>query len=115
MPKEGTYLSEVHVGGSAQKGPFAAGAVVHAVYVDPRGRAAPEEFETETTNDLGDFSLDLPALGILSLVATGRYYAEALGRLSNAPISLRAYRSVSKDDAAVHINAVTDLTFDRVS
>ncbi len=103
------------VRGSVQKGPFVAGSVVRVVYLRAESEASPEAFETVTTSEVGDFSLELPASGTLLLTATGRFYDETLGRLSDGPITLRAYRELSETETSVHVNVVTDLTFDRVS
>ncbi len=101
--------------GSVQKGPLVEDSVVRAVYVWSEDEASSQTFETRTTNDMGDFSLDLPSSGLLSVSVSGRHYDEALGRLSHTPITLRAYGELSGAETLVHVNALTDLSFARVS
>ncbi len=116
-PQEFESVSSFQVQGTVQKGPFAMGSRVRAVFAEARrgDERFPDHFDAVTTSSVGDFSLGLPRSGRVSLSATGRYYNEVLGRFSKKSITLRSHLVVSGTQSGVHINLVTELTYDRIS
>jgi hypothetical protein len=115
-PDAGTDAgSVVRLTGGVQKGPFVLGSSLSISPVDGVGNPTGTVFNTMTFNDLGEFAVEFSYLGPVSLEATGYYYNEAMGTLSGAPLTLRAYHEVSSGGAqAAYLNIITHLTYGRV-
>src|SRR5690606_34443566 len=78
---------------------------------NPTGRL----FSTETQDDLGTFSVDVQGASAVALEATGFYYNEVRGDLSDSFLTLRGYYEVDQDPIqSVYINLVTHLIYGRV-
>ncbi|MCK5808447.1 DUF1566 domain-containing protein, partial [bacterium] len=74
-----------------------------------------QQFSTQTTNDLGEFSVNFDASGFVSLQGSGFYFNEVEGALSTSNLTLRAFYKIEdsgKQDA--HLNLLTHLTYNRV-
>lgn len=105
----------VRLSGAVEKGPFVLGSRVDVSPVDALGNPTGQVFGTHTTNDLGQFRVDFSHTGLVSLAGSGFYYDEISGRLSSAPIVLRAFHEISAGGPQeAYINLVTHLTYDRV-
>ncbi|MBI5488989.1 MAG: hypothetical protein HY905_16765 [Deltaproteobacteria bacterium] len=105
---------EVTLGGALQKGPFVLGSSVAISTVDASGAPTGQVFNTQTTNDLGEFSVTFAYTGFVSLQADGFYYNEVAGRLSTAPITLRAFHEIRGGGAqAAYVNVLTHLSYQR--
>ena len=107
---------QVSLSGAVQKGPFVIGSSVAVSPVDAAGNPTGQVFNTQTTNDLGEFSLVFDGAGLISLEGNGFYYNEVTGTLSGAQLTLRAYHEVTPASSqAVYLNLVSHLTYQRVA
>lgn len=105
----------VELSGSVQKGPFILGSSVEVTPLDAGGAPMGDVFPTQTTNDLGEFEVELPAPGPVSIESSGFYYNEVSGRLSEAELTLRAiYVSPGPGPQDAYVNIITHLTEGRV-
>lgn len=100
----------VSISGAVQKGPFILGSSVTVTPVDNAPAA-----RTETKNDLGEFEATVEEPGFATIEATGFHFNEAIGDLSSAPITLRAYYEIGNGEPLVYVNIITSLTYQRVS
>ena len=106
---------KVQLTGAVQKGPFVLGSTIQLSTVDATGNPTGQVFPTQTTDDLGDFSLSFTYQGNASIEGTGFYWNEATGQLSNASLTLRAFYDVTASGSQnAFVNIVTHLTYDRV-
>ncbi|MEO8703652.1 MAG: FG-GAP-like repeat-containing protein [Kofleriaceae bacterium] len=99
------------VAGGVQKGPYILGTSVEVALVNGAGDPTGQVFATATTNDRGDFSVDVASGGLVSIQADGFYYNEITGGLSGSPGTLRAFAEAG---APAYVNPVTHLTHERV-
>lgn len=99
--------------GAVQKGPFVVGSTVTASVLDTDGNPTGDVFSTMTADDLGSFSLTVPAEQAIRLEATGGYYNEVTGQLSVGSLTLRAFYAGSVA-SEVFVNLVTHLSAPRV-
>jgi hypothetical protein len=112
---ESTDTADVDLAGSVAKGPFVVGSSVSVSPLDASGNPTGDVFKTQTTSDRGDFDVVVGGQGLLALEADGFYYNEVSGRVSSAPITLRALYELGAADAqTAHINLVTHLAAGRV-
>lgn len=110
---------QVRIDGAVNKGPFVLGSTVNVSLLDATTfQSTGDVFITNTTNDLGEFSVDftVPAAGTFAaLQGTGFYYNEVTGNLSNAQISLQAFYKIEVGGSQqAYINLITHLTNGRV-
>ena len=111
----GSGPTTVQLKGAVQKGPFVLGSSVAVSAVDAMGNPTGQVFNTQTTDDLGQFQLAVSYQGNVSLEGTGYYYNEASGKLSGSSLTLRAFYSVSQSGAQqAYVNIITHLTYGRV-
>ncbi len=100
--------------GAIQKGPFVIGSTVELSAIDATGSPTGASFNTQTTDNLGDFSVSFSYRGYVDLQASGFYYNEVTGALSVAPITLHALYDVeSGGEQNAYINVVTHLAHER--
>jgi hypothetical protein len=100
--------------GAVQKGPLAMGSTVQISTIDGQGSPTGLEFTTETTDDLGHFSITIPYRGYASLQASGFYFDELTGSLSAEPITMHALYDVQVDGSqTVNVNIITELAYAR--
>jgi len=109
----------ITVDGAVQKGPFIVGSSIFAAILDDIGRAIGKTFSTKTSNDLGEFALDInlgdAASVPVALEGSGFYFNEATAELSQAYLTLRAIGELTRnEEQRLYVNLVTHLTFDRV-
>ncbi|MBD3794295.1 MAG: hypothetical protein IE889_09150 [Campylobacterales bacterium] len=77
---------------TASKGPFRAGALVTAYRLDERLQRTGEYKETNTTDDKGTFSIELPWTGLTEINVVGDYYNELTGAyMSDGNLSTFVY------------------------
>jgi hypothetical protein len=106
----------VSLSGSAQKGPLIAGSTVVVATLDSDGNPTGEAYRTETTDDLGRFSLELDHVGPVLVEVDGYAYNEATGQLGVAPTTLRAWAVLDGSaTASISVNALTHLSAPRVA
>lgn len=103
------------IAGAVQKGPFVLGSSITVSTVDGVANPTGRVFPTSTTDDLGDFDIRLSYHGFVVIEGNGFYYNEVTGKLSSAPLTLRAlYDVVGGSTQHAYVNIITHLTFDRV-
>lgn len=101
--------------GAVEKGPFILGSSVTVSVLGADLAPTGQTFETETTSDLGEFTVPGLPLGPLALEGSGFYYDEIAGDLSEAELTLRALVVPGDGGAAsAFVNLVTHLTKQRV-
>lgn len=103
---EGGGASFTVVGG-AQKGPMILGSQISISTLTPSLEPTGDVYNTQTTNDAGEFSVGVGAPGLAALEASGFHFDEIAGELSSAPIVLRGLAEVG--GAPVYVNVVTHL------
>jgi hypothetical protein len=107
--------TKVDLEGAVQKGPFVLGSSVQVSILDGDLDPTGDVFNTQTENDLGEFSISFTASGPVALEGVGFYYNEVLGRLSTANLTLRAFYVPEGPGAqSAYINMVTHLVGERV-
>ena len=106
---------KVRLNGAVAKGPFLLGSTVNVSPVDAAGNPSGQVFQTQTTNNLGEFTVEFAYRGVVALEASGFYYNEISGELSASPIVLRAFANVSASGVqSAYVNTLTHLSFLRV-
>ena len=107
--------SPVSIEGTVQKGPFIVGSTVLINRLDSRGRSTPSTLLAEIEDSIGSFSFETTERGPVQIVATGYYFSELTGQISDGQLTLRALYEVSDDSRQVaHVNILTHLINDRV-
>src|SRR5690606_3615263 len=94
-----------HINGVVEKGPFVKGSKVSVIELDKEMNPTGKTYETETQNDEGFFELKNVELAsqFVQISATGFYFNEITGRLSDSQITLGAYADV-KSENTVNVN-----------
>lgn len=100
--------------GGAQKGPFVLGSDVRLSALDTNLQPTGLVFVTQTLNDLGEFTIQVASGQLYEAAATGFYYNEVSGSLSQGALTLRGFVSADGDNQTAFINILTHLTHDRV-
>jgi hypothetical protein len=104
---------ELH--GSVQKGPFVIGSSVSVSLLDSGLAPTGQVFNTQTSNDRGEFAIEFAASAPVALEGEGFYFNEVTGQLSQAALTLRAfYAPNGAADQRVFINMITHLTAERI-
>ena len=99
-----------NIHGFIQKGPFVQGSTISIQSLDS-DKLAPTgaTYSTITTNDLGAFSLESEiTTRYVETTASGYYYNEIKGRISQSTISLRGISDLSEDGYS-NVNVLTNL------
>lgn len=100
--------------GLAQKGPLIFGSDVTVFLLDKNLNTTGLSYDTQTTDDLGNFSFNSPInSNLVELNASGYYFDEIAGALSTSPITLRAIADLSIN-ATPTVNILTTLQAPRV-
>jgi Kelch motif protein len=107
--------SPVLVEGAVQKGPFIVGSTVLINRLDSRGHSTTSTLLSEIKDSIGSFSFKTEERGPVQIVATGYYFSELTGQISDGTLTLRALYEVDNDSRQVaHVNILTHLINDRV-
>lgn len=109
---------KINLSGSVQKGPFIQGSDINIYLLDNAGNNLGSVYNTQTTDNLGNFSTTLAGLsqdytGNLSLSGNGFFFKEVAGTLSDAQQTLKASYYADGNSAEIHMNLVTHLSFQR--
>jgi len=106
--------TSIHLAGALAKGPFLQGSSVVVSPTDALGNPTSANFQTSTTDNLGDFALTFTYQGPVLLTGTGFYFNEAEGALSGAQISLKSFAEVTQSGSQnAYVNLITHLAFNR--
>jgi len=99
----------VDLQGAAQKGPFILGSSVTISPLKADGAPTGQQFAVQTVGGLGEYSIAGIPAGPVALVASGFYFDEVRGVLSDAPLTLRATQQVVDAETTAHIHVLTHL------
>jgi N-acetylneuraminic acid mutarotase len=103
------------VEGAVQKGPFIVGSTVLINRLDSRGRSTASTRVAQIRDSIGSFSFETDELGPVQIVATGYYFSELTGQISDGVLTLRALYEISSQTRQVaRVNILTHLINDRV-
>jgi uncharacterized protein (TIGR02145 family) len=111
----GKLIKKSNFSGLVQKGPFIQGTQVVASDLDKNLNQTGSTFITQIENQNGFFSLDSIALtsGLVKLSATGYYFNENTGTISDGPLTLHDFVDI-KDINNANINILTSLEKERI-
>jgi len=112
----GATLGIKAISGNIEKGPFVQGAKVTLYELNADLSQTGKLFRTQTTSDLGAFAFDSQLLlssQYVEIEASGYFYNEVKGKLSNSQISLYALSNVLNRNL-VNVNIITHLEYGRV-
>lgn len=97
-----------------QKGPFVAGSGILIVELNEGLEATGTSYNTETIDDFGSFEFNSSLnTDKIDIEATGFYFNEITGELSNGQVTLRSFLQV-QDTKKANINILTTLSRQRI-
>ena len=99
--------------GKIQKGPYIQGSSIQWQDLNAHFEPTGNVYNTETTDDLGRFTLSGLSAAYADINAEGFYFNEVSGELSMAPLMLRAIMEPS-GDRTMNINVLTTLARPRI-
>jgi hypothetical protein len=100
--------------GYIQKGPFINGSSITIQALDENLNPTGDSYQTTISNSVGSFSLGSEINSkYIEIIASGFYFNEVSGSLSNANITLRAISDLSISQN-VNVNILTTLEIDRI-
>lgn len=103
-----------NINGLVQKGPFIKGSIISIQELDKNLVPIGKTYSTETTDDLGKFTLQSKLNSpYVEITASGYYFDEVTGVLSTAPLTLRTIADLSPG-GNVNINILTTLEKNRL-
>jgi len=109
--KDGTNK---HINGLVQKGPFTSGTTITIQELDNSFNPSGESYTLTTNDDTGSFALQSEiTAGFVEIIATGYYYNEIDGKISDEPVTLSAISSL-KNDKTSNVNILTTLARNRI-
>ena len=113
----GSTIGETHsIGTSAvQKGPFVSGSAVTIQELDERFDPTGRTYNTQISNDFGEFRLGSTITSnYVEVIAKGFYFNEVSGSLSDAELTLRSIVDLRDVNNQVNVNILTTLAKDRI-
>jgi len=106
---------KITVSGQAEKGPFLKRSEVTYHYINEEGETLSEDFSTETTDDMGSFSLALNDPGLIEIRVSGYHYDEINNQISDGILTLKGlYIADDEETQAARVNLLTHIVHDRV-
>ena len=106
---EGKY--EGTISGVAQKGQFLRGSSVTIYALDKNLDATGLSYPTQTTDDLGSFTVSNVNASYIDVKANGYYYNENRCETSNSTINLQAVAAIGSN---INVNLLTTLAYNRI-
>jgi hypothetical protein len=101
--------------GAVEKGPLLAGSTVLVSSLDASGLSTGGLFTTTTSDDRGQFELEVRPSELLAIDGSGFYYDESAGSSSTGSVALRGmYRPAEAETGTLYVNAITHLTYARI-
>ena len=108
-PGRGKYT----INGSVQKGPFVLGSTINIQSLDGRLNPTGQSYVTSTNDDAGHFDLGSTLSNeYAEIIATGYYFDEVAGDLSQGTLTLRSITDLS-DGGNTNVNLLTTLVYNR--
>ncbi|MBS2031358.1 MAG: VCBS repeat-containing protein [Deltaproteobacteria bacterium] len=106
----------ISVNGAVEKGPFVLGSTITLSAIDASGNPTGATFDTQTTDDLGQFSLSVAYSGPVSVEAQGYYFDELEGAVSTSTLTLQGFGALpASGSAQLNVNVLTHLESARVT
>lgn len=99
------------ISGVAQKGQFLKGSSITVYALDKSLSATGLSYPTQTTDDMGSFSVSNVNADFIDVKANGYYYNENKGKTSESTINLQA---VAASSSKVNVNLLTTLAYNRI-
>jgi len=107
---QSTYV----LSGQIQKGPFVSGSTIKIQELDSSLSPTGLTYETTTNDDFGSFSISSKLTSsLVEVIATGYYFNEVSGTLSDGPLTLRAITNLA-NSSIVNVNILTTLQINRL-
>ena len=108
-PGRGKYS----INGSVQKGPFVLGSTINIQSLDDKLNPTGQSYTASTNDDAGHFDLGSALSNkYAEIIATGYYFDEVVGDLSQGTLTLRSITDL-KDGGATNVNLLTTLVYNR--
>jgi N-acetylneuraminic acid mutarotase len=108
-------VTTVSVSGAVQKGPFLVGTPVLVNKLDAQHQPTDSTIVTQINDSIGSFSFSTSTPGPVQIVATGYYFSELTGNVSNGTLTLKALYNVGTTSTqTAYVNILTHLINDRV-
>ena len=102
------------INGHVQKGPFNLGTSIMIQSLDEDLNPTGKIYNTKTTNDAGTFGIENQIESrYIEIIASGYYFNEVSGKVSEAPMTLRALSDLN-ERGTTNVNLLTALESDRV-
>lgn len=103
------------VSGKVEKGPFVSGSTITIQPMDSKLQVLGSMFNTTITDNIGNFSFGSKEFQApyAEMMATGYFFNEVEGRLSDGVLVLRALVDLS-DNSTVNVNVLTHLKYARI-
>lgn len=102
------------VNGNVQKGPFTQGTSITIQALDDALNPTGKNYQTKTADDAGTFGINNQIDSrYVEIIATGYYFNEISGRVSNSTITLRALSDLT-ESGKTNVNLLTTLEIDRI-
>jgi hypothetical protein len=103
-----------NLNGLVQKGPFVQGSTITIQELDNSLSPTGTTYLTQTTDFTGKFSIASNLKSpFVEIIASGYYYNEVTGALSDSTLTLRAYADI-RVTPVVNVNVLTNLAHDRI-
>ena len=108
-------LANYDVAGKVEKGAFVSGSSVNMQPYSNEMKLSGKSYNTSITDDEGTFVFETESMEtpIAELTATGYYYNEVKGKLSEGTLTLKSLTNVN-DKNTVNVNILTHLIYPRV-
>ena len=112
--KENTNVKFNQINGFIQKGPFISGTSIMIQELDRGLNPTGKSYALMTNDDFGSFALQSEITSeFVEIIATGYYFNEIDGKISDAPLTLRAISNL-KNDKTSNVNILTTLAKNRI-
>lgn len=102
-----------NINGAIQKGPFVQGSNITIQPLNSKLKPIGQMYTTQTINDAGMFEMDDINSKYAEIIATGYYFDEVEGKISDGPLTLRSIADL-KDGTQTNVNLLTSLTYNRI-
>ncbi len=115
VSEEGTTPVDITLNKSlVQKGPFVQGSTISLQELNNDLTLSGNVYNTETIDDFGSFDVNAVLQNNkVDISATGFYFNEVSGKLSDAPLTLRTFVEFNNDDK-VNLNILTTIARQRI-
>ncbi|MBS2031356.1 MAG: VCBS repeat-containing protein [Deltaproteobacteria bacterium] len=115
-PAPGNQQQNISVNGSVEKGPFVLGSSITVSALDASANPTGQVFKTQTTDDLGQFSLTVAYSGPVGVAAQGYYFDELASSVSTSTLTLQGIGALpASGSAQLNVNVLTHLESARVA